>query len=75
METRKKTHASLRALCDGRIFAVKFKVEYENGETAVVDCRNTEPVGDYLPPEIGMNVCSKVRGTKYQAKILELVEV
>ena len=54
---------------------MKFRVEYENGEESIVDCKCTEPFGDFSPPDVGLSICCKVKGTKYQATILELVEV
>lgn len=56
-------------------FTVKFGVKYKNGKRAVVDCRNTKPVEEFIPPEAGMSICTKVKGAKYQARILELFEV
>ena len=52
----------------------KFLVRYENGEEEVLDSKRLEPDGDFIPLEVQSTVCSKVKGGRYWATILEIVE-
>jgi hypothetical protein len=52
----------------------QYEIEYENGETEVVECKRLEPEGDFVPPEVGSGVCCKTKGAKYSAVILHILE-
>ena len=40
----------------------------------MVDCKRIEPDGDFTPPEVGISVCCKVKGTKYTATITDIMD-
>lgn len=56
-------------------FAEWFTVEYENGECEAVDIKKIEPEGDFLPPEVGTDICCKAKGgSKYSATIIKIAD-
>lgn len=40
----------------------------------MLDSKRLEPDGDFIPLEVQSTVCSKVKGGRYQATVLEIVE-
>ena len=40
----------------------------------MLDSKRLEPDGDFVPLEVQATVCSKAKGARYRATILEIVE-
>lgn len=40
----------------------------------MLDSKRLEPDGDFIPLEVQSTVCSKVKGGRYRATVLEIVE-
>lgn len=52
----------------------KLVVEYDNGELETLNVGQTEPEGDFGPPNVGSTLCVKSRGGKYCAVVKDIMQ-